>query len=199
MVAILQLAQTQKAWFGMLDKFSLQIRQHVLLYNCKIAEIGKPLTSMPTTTCNNLQSHTSTHTDTHTPGASLEEVGYGNCFITTEWFLLLTMHISGISAHWRKKNTSYLMGFFFSWSPGTRRAVFPRTRAARPGRGGCVDSLSLLMEKAHNVSSVHRLTLEASQRRTKLSQSSCPPWVSGRSSGFIKLLRKRDTSGPSLM
>lgn len=33
------------------------------------------------------------------------------------------------------------------------------------------------MEKAHNVSSVHRLTLEASQGRTKLSQSSCPPWV----------------------
>lgn len=68
---------------------------------------------------------------------------------------------------------------------------FPRTGAARPGRGGCVDSLSLLMEKAHNVSSVRRPTLEASQRRTKLSQSSCPPWVSGLSSGFIKLLRKK--------
>lgn len=51
------------------------------------------------------------------------------------------------------------------------------------------------MEKAHNVSSVHRLTLEASQRRTKLSQSSCPPWVSGLSSGFIKLLRKGTHQG----
>lgn len=87
------------------------------------------------------------------------------------------------------------MGFFFSSSPSTRSAVFPRTRAARPGRGGCVDSLSLLMEKAHNVSSVHRLTLEASQGRTKLSQSSCPPWVSGLSSGFIKLLRKGTHQG----
>ena len=82
------------------------------------------------------------------------------------------------------------MGYFFPLSSDTRSAVFLRTGAAQPGRGRCVDSLSLLMEKAHNVSSVHRLTLEASQRRTKLSQSSCPPWVSGLSSGFIKLLRK---------
>lgn len=87
------------------------------------------------------------------------------------------------------------MGFFFSLSLRTRSTVFSRTRAARPGRGGCVDSLSLLMEKAHNVSSVHRLTLEASQLRTKLSQSSCPPWVPGPSSGFIKLLRKGTHQG----
>lgn len=87
------------------------------------------------------------------------------------------------------------MGFFFPLSSDTRSAVFLRTGAAQPGRGRCVDSLSLLMEKVHNVSSVHRLTLEASQRRTKLSQSSCPPWVSGLSSGFIKLLRKGTHQG----
>ncbi len=87
------------------------------------------------------------------------------------------------------------MFFFLSLSSGTRSAVFPRTRAARPGRGGCVDRLSLLMEKAHNVSSVRWLTLEASQQRTKLSQSSCPPWVSGLSSGSIKLLRRGTHQG----
>lgn len=42
------------------------------------------------------------------------------------------------------------------------------------------------MEKVHNVSSVHSLTLEASQLRTKLSQCSCPPWVSAPSSGFTE-------------
>lgn len=77
----------------------------------------------------------------------------------------------------------------------TRSTVFLRTRAAQPGRGGCVDSLSLLLEKVHNVSSVHRLTLKASQQRTKLSQSSCLPWLSGLSSGFIKLLRKGTHQG----
>lgn len=51
------------------------------------------------------------------------------------------------------------------------------------------------MEKAHNVCSVHRLTLEASQGRTKLSQSSCPPLVFSLSSGFIKLLRKGTHQG----
>lgn len=51
------------------DKFSLQIRQHVLLYNCKIAKNGKPLTSM-----HNLQQHTYLHRFTHTPDAGLEEI-----------------------------------------------------------------------------------------------------------------------------
>lgn len=89
----------------------------------------------------------------------------------------------------KREGSSNLNGFFFPSNLGTRRAVSPQTGVAQPGRGGCVDSPSLLMEKAHNVSSVHRLTLEASQPRTKLSQSDCPPWVSGLSSGFVKLLR----------
>lgn len=42
------------------------------------------------------------------------------------------------------------------------------------GRGGCVDKQGLLMEKAHNAHSVQRLTLDASQRRTKPAQSSGP-------------------------
>lgn len=100
-----------------------------------------------------------------------------------------------LSSSLKKEKHCFVNGFFFPSSRGTRSAVFPQTRAARPGRGGCVDSLSLLMEKVHNVSSVHRLTLEASQWRTKLSQSSCPPWVSGPSSGFIKLRRKGTHQG----
>lgn len=80
--------------------------------------------------------------------------------------------------------------FLFPSSSDTRSAVFLWTRAAQPGRGGCVDSLSLLLEKVHNVSPVHRLTLEASQQRTKLSQSRCSTWASDLSSGSIKLLRK---------
>lgn len=51
------------------------------------------------------------------------------------------------------------------------------------------------MEKGHNVSSVQPLTLKASQQRTKLSQSSCLPLLSGLSSGFIKLLRKGTHQG----
>lgn len=76
--------------------------------------------------------------------------------------------------------------FFFSFIRDTRSAVFPQGRATEPSRGGSNDSLSLLMEKVHNVSSVHQLTLEASQWRTKPSQSGYPTWVFGLSSGFIK-------------
>lgn len=79
--------------------------------------------------------------------------------------------------------------FFLSFMLDTRSAVFPLSRATEPGRGGYTDSLSLLMEKVHNVSSVHQLTLEASQWRTKPSQSGGPTWVFGLSSGFIMLHR----------
>lgn len=69
---------------------------------------------------------------------------------------------------------------------GYKQRSLYQSRVDQPGRGGCVDRPSLLMEKkkkTHNVSSVHSLTLEASQQRTKPPQSSCP------NVGFWSLLR----------
>lgn len=52
----------------------------------------------------------------------------------------------------REKSSSYLKVCFFPFfSLSTRSRVFPQTGAAWPGRGGCVDSLSLLMEKKHTM------------------------------------------------
>lgn len=161
----------------------------MLLYNWKIAKNGEPLTSM-----HNLQQHTHSHRYTH---LTLVWKRYRNCFNTTNnaYFWHLSSSSGKKEKHLRPKWV-FFPPFFFPLSSDTRSAVFLRTGAAQPGRGRCVDSLSLLMEKkVHNVSSVHRLTLEASQRRTKLSQSSCPPWVSGLSSGFIKLLHEGTHQG----
>lgn len=90
-----------------------------------------------------------------------------------------------------------LSNFYLPLGLGTRRAVFSQSRVAQPGRGGCVDSLSLLMEKAHNVSSVHRLTLENKSAENKALSVQLPSKVFWSVFRFYKVAPQGITSGPS--
>lgn len=58
MVAILQLRHTQKARFAMLDKLSLQISEHMLLFDCKITVNRMENLWPQCTTCTCTHSHT---------------------------------------------------------------------------------------------------------------------------------------------
>lgn len=87
---------------------------------------------------------------------------------------------------------------------GTSNGVFHRCRVDRPGRGGCVDSPSLLMEKKGKKKKPTQcefcsLTDFGSKSAENKAVSVQLPYV-----GFWSVLRfykvalQRDTSGPSL-
>lgn len=77
--------------------------------------------------------------------------------------------------------------------------VFHQSRVDRPGRGGCVDSPSLLMEKKNAQCEFCSLTDFGSKSAENKAVSVQLPYV-----GFWSVLRfykvalQRDTSGPSL-
>lgn len=81
------------------------------------------------------------------------------------------------------------MGFFFDFGPGTRSAVFPQTGATRPGRGGCVDSMSLLMEKKKSAQCAFCSASDFGSKSAEnkaVSVPLAPPRVPALSSGFRK-------------
>lgn len=92
------------------------------------------------------------------------------------------------------------MLFFFSSFQvrGTRSAVFTQTRVARAGRGGCVDSLSLLMEKSTQCEFCPLTDFGNKSAENKAVSVQLPSVGFWSVLRFYKVAPQRDTSGPSL-
>lgn len=100
-----------------------------------------------------------------------------------------------LSSSLKKKNTSYLNGVFLLFKPRYKeRSLSPNQSSSARQRRLCWQP-EFTHGKSAQCEFCSPTDLEASQQRTKLSQSSCPPWVSSLSSGFIKLLRKGTHQG----
>lgn len=181
MVALLQLAQTQKPWFGMLDKFSLQIRQHVLFYNCKIAKNGKPLTPMY-----NLQHR-------HAPDADLEMVKLPHYYIMVSF--VNNTCISGSSL---KKKSLHSKWVFLSLKPGYKgHSLSPNQSGSTRQRRLCWQP-----EFTHGKSAQCEFcsptdfgNKSAENKAVSVQLPSVGFWSVLR---FYKVAPQRDTSGPSL-
>lgn len=160
--------------------------------NCKITRIGKPLSHM-----HNLHTHPHVHSH-HTWCWSRKENVEMTSLLPKGVFC--KQCILGFWCSSVKKAKSFIRNVFFlspsfqAWVQGAQSLPKPE-RLDRAEEAVLTAWVYSWKKKAHNVSSVSWLTLETSQLRTKLSQSSCPPWVSGLSSGFIKLLCKGTHQG----
>lgn len=172
----------------------------MLFYNCKITKIGQCLTHMNslqqyaiflTLSCTHTHLHAGSH---HTWCWSRKENAEITSLLLKGAFCKQCILVQLIEE--RKIFHSKCCFFSLPFKCGVQGAQsLPKPEWLEQAEEAVLTAWVYSWKKAHNVSSVRWLTLETSQLRTKLSQSSCPPWVSGLSSGFIKLLRKETHQG----
>lgn len=178
----------------------------MLFYNCKITKIGHCLTRM-----NSLQQYaiflTLSCTHTHLHAGS----HHTWCWSRKENVEITSLLLKGafckqcILAFWcssLKKAKSFILNVVFFSLPfkcGVQGAQsLPKPEWLEQAEEAVLTARVYSWKKAHNVSSVRWLTLETSQLRTKLSQSSLPSVGFWSVLRFYKVAPQRDTSGPSL-